>query len=196
MAPKIIDHDEHRDELARRSWPAFARSGYERITTRELARAIGISAGALYHYFPTKQALFEHAIRTMAADDVARIERLPRPGAIPDRIGLLLGVVAGNEERVRALLLLLLDYLRCTGTQAHCALYEETLGRYSEVLTRYLGLADPLLAEALMVYADGLVLRRAFMLDAPPFAAQASPLASVLSAALARDVPSKKERSR
>ena len=103
MSPKLVDHDRHRDDLARRSWPAFAAKGYERVTTRELARAIGISPGALYHYFPTKQELFEHSIRIMAADDATQIERFPCPEDPAQRTRVLLAFLEENEERLRSL---------------------------------------------------------------------------------------------
>lgn len=185
MCPKIVDHDRRRDELARRSWPAFAANGYERVTTRELARAIGISPGALYHYFPTKQELFEHTIRIMAVDDAARIERFPRPEDSAQRTRLLLAFLEKNEERIRSLLFLLFDYLRSASGKAASDLYEESLGRYSEALAGYLELDDPLLTEALMMYGDGLIMRRSFMVDTPPLGAHATRSASAVSAALA-----------
>ena len=52
------------------------------------------------------------------------------------------------------------------------------------MLVQYLELDDPLLAEALMMYGDGLVLRRSFMVDRPPLGTHASILASAVSAAL------------
>ena len=36
----------------------FAEKGFERTTTADLCRAAGISSGSLFHYFPSKRAVF------------------------------------------------------------------------------------------------------------------------------------------
>lgn len=56
--PKIVDHEAYRDELATRAVEVFRRRGYAGIGMREMAKELGISKSALYHYFPSKQALF------------------------------------------------------------------------------------------------------------------------------------------
>ena len=43
----------------------FARQGYERVSLRQIAQAVGLTPPTLYHYFPTKEALLEtlaHAV--------------------------------------------------------------------------------------------------------------------------------------
>ena len=56
--PKIVDHDAYRDELATRAVEVFRRRGYAGIGMREMAHELGMSKSALYHYFPSKEALF------------------------------------------------------------------------------------------------------------------------------------------
>lgn len=65
----------------------FARRGYEAVTTRQIAAAVGVQAAALYRYFPTKEDLLfglmrSHmealiaswdAVRPADADPVARL---------------------------------------------------------------------------------------------------------------------------
>ena len=41
----------------------IARHGFEGVSMRALAEAVGVQAGALYRYFPTKQALLAHMMR-------------------------------------------------------------------------------------------------------------------------------------
>jgi AcrR family transcriptional regulator len=41
----------------------IAREGYEGVSMRRLAEAVGVQAGALYRYFPTKQALLASMMR-------------------------------------------------------------------------------------------------------------------------------------
>ncbi|MFP4152014.1 MAG: TetR/AcrR family transcriptional regulator [Alkalispirochaeta sp.] len=56
--PKIVDHEAYRNEIADRAVEVFRRRGYAGIGMREMARELGMSKSALYHYFPSKDALF------------------------------------------------------------------------------------------------------------------------------------------
>jgi AcrR family transcriptional regulator len=38
--------------------PLFAKSGYEGVSMRDIAGAVGISGAALYHHYPNKQSLY------------------------------------------------------------------------------------------------------------------------------------------
>jgi TetR/AcrR family transcriptional regulator, cholesterol catabolism regulator len=50
-------YDRRQDEVARRAARVFARRGYDQTSVQELAEAIGLAAGALYHYFSSKEQL-------------------------------------------------------------------------------------------------------------------------------------------
>jgi AcrR family transcriptional regulator len=41
----------------------FARSGYAQTSNRDIAQAAGITSGSLYHYFDSKAAIFQEALR-------------------------------------------------------------------------------------------------------------------------------------
>jgi len=56
--PKIVDHDTHRADLALRAASYFSEHGYGGVSMRKVATHLGVSKSALYHYFPTKEALF------------------------------------------------------------------------------------------------------------------------------------------
>ena len=56
--PQLRDrYDRRRDELVRQAARTFARRGYDQTTMQELAAAMGLATGALYHYFPGKERL-------------------------------------------------------------------------------------------------------------------------------------------
>ncbi|MFA5524988.1 MAG: TetR/AcrR family transcriptional regulator [Tissierellales bacterium] len=40
----------------------FARYGYDAVSTKQLAAETGVTIGALYHYFPSKEAVYEAVI--------------------------------------------------------------------------------------------------------------------------------------
>jgi AcrR family transcriptional regulator len=46
-----------REHVYRAALAVLRRRGYERATMREIARAAGVSLGAAYHYFPSKDAI-------------------------------------------------------------------------------------------------------------------------------------------
>jgi AcrR family transcriptional regulator len=62
----------------------FAAEGFERATTRDIARAAGIAAGTLFNYFPSKEALALSLIsegQAQAEDEFSA--RLARPADDP-----------------------------------------------------------------------------------------------------------------
>jgi len=58
--PKVSQEhlDARRDEILAGARRAFGRWGYEGATVARLEEEIGLSRGAIFHYFPNKQALF------------------------------------------------------------------------------------------------------------------------------------------
>jgi len=68
----------------------FAEKGFERTTTADICRAAGISSGSLFHYFPSKRAVFT-AIFTEDAAETA--ERLETAAKTADPLAALLDVV-------------------------------------------------------------------------------------------------------
>ena len=60
--PKIVDHEERRRELAEALWRVIAASGPHAVSIRTVAAEAGLSAGALRHYFQTREDLLVFAI--------------------------------------------------------------------------------------------------------------------------------------
>lgn len=75
----------------------FAADGYDRTTIRAVARAAGLSTGALYTYFPTKAALLEAVCETQARQEIVAFrEALARTPAGDDRFAAGLAAVLGR----------------------------------------------------------------------------------------------------
>jgi AcrR family transcriptional regulator len=84
-------HAAKRDAIVDAAAGCFAEKGFERTTTADICRAAGISSGSLFHYFPSKRAVFT-AIFT---DDARKTgERLAAAAEADDPWGALLDVVA------------------------------------------------------------------------------------------------------
>jgi AcrR family transcriptional regulator len=84
-------HEAKRAAIVDAAAGCFAEKGFERTTTADICRAAGISSGSLFHYFPSKRAVFT-AIFT---DDARRTgDRLAVAAEAPDPWAALLDVVA------------------------------------------------------------------------------------------------------
>ena len=69
--PKKVDHETHSRDLALQAANYFSDHGYGGTSMRKVAEYLGLSKSALYHYFPTKEALFLASTKqVMAAFEV------------------------------------------------------------------------------------------------------------------------------
>lgn len=76
--PKIVDHDQRRDEIALVACRVVAENGFDQATIVRIAREAGYTTGMVAHYFDTKQDIIIAALRL----NLRRIEeRLTRPNA-------------------------------------------------------------------------------------------------------------------
>jgi TetR/AcrR family transcriptional regulator, transcriptional repressor of aconitase len=72
--PKISDERkaERRDQILEGARRCFAQHGYEGATVTKLEREIGLSRGAIFNYFPSKEDLFLE----LAARDTKRVSEV------------------------------------------------------------------------------------------------------------------------
>lgn len=59
--PKIVDHEQRRQELALQAANIFLEHGYKNLGMRQLCEQLGMSKSAVYHYFQSKDELFKAA---------------------------------------------------------------------------------------------------------------------------------------
>jgi AcrR family transcriptional regulator len=64
--PKIIDHDQRREEIAGAVLRVVGQYGVNGVTVRVVAKEAGWSTGVLHHYFDDKQALLMGGLRLAA----------------------------------------------------------------------------------------------------------------------------------
>jgi AcrR family transcriptional regulator len=72
--PKIVDHEQRREELAAAVWRLASRDGLDAVTIRGVAAEAGWSTGALHHYFADKEELLLFAFETVAGRVGRRVE--------------------------------------------------------------------------------------------------------------------------
>jgi TetR/AcrR family transcriptional regulator, transcriptional repressor of bet genes len=96
--PKIVDHDQRRDEIALVACRVVAEHGFDQATIVRIAREAGYTTGMVAHYYDTKQEIVIAALRLI----LRRIEeRLTRPAgdAPAELLTILTEALPVDEER-------------------------------------------------------------------------------------------------
>lgn len=62
MPRTVKDPEERKGELLDTAMRLFAEKGYDNVSVRSVAREAGVASGLAYHYFDSKQRLFDAAI--------------------------------------------------------------------------------------------------------------------------------------
>ncbi len=72
MSRKQVDRPDTRSELVEAAWELFAHNGYEGTTVNAIIEKVGLSKGAFYHYFESKEdvldAVVEHVTEHVIED--------------------------------------------------------------------------------------------------------------------------------
>ncbi len=64
--PKVVDHDERREDVAEAAWRVIGRDGLEGATLREISREAGFTTGVLQHYFRDRDELLAFVARQIS----------------------------------------------------------------------------------------------------------------------------------
>ncbi|MCR9142703.1 MAG: TetR/AcrR family transcriptional regulator [bacterium] len=159
--PKIVDHAQQRIQILNGSFELFARQGYSALTMRQIATAVGISTGALYHYFPTKEGMFEemfaHMSRAVVAEAVAMLQGDEDSA---DRLAVLMRYVQANESRLQSMLFLILDYYRYQNPDDATDFSRQIVGFFRQMLAEQIGFDDPDRAAAILSSILGILFHR------------------------------------
>ena len=92
--PKIVNHDERRDQIALVACRVVAENGFDQATIVRIAREAGYTTGMVAHYFDTKQDIIIAALRLI----LRRIEeRLTKPST--DLLAVLSEALPIDEQR-------------------------------------------------------------------------------------------------
>jgi TetR/AcrR family transcriptional repressor of bet genes len=96
--PKIVDHEQRREEIALVACRVVAQYGFEQATIVRIAREAGYTTGMVAHYFDTKQDIVIAALRLI----LRRIEERLTPGGADgqaDLIAVLTEALPVDETR-------------------------------------------------------------------------------------------------
>ncbi|GJE18886.1 TetR/AcrR family transcriptional regulator [Methylobacterium marchantiae] len=168
----------------------FVRNGFHRTTMQDLARQAGMTAGNIYHYFKSKEAVVLGLAEHERARGAALVADLARAG---DRRMILTGIIAQHFAEIpREVAILRLDlWSEATRNPAIAAMHErfEEEGRafFIDLLAGLAtsGECDPAsLYETMDALMKGIIVNRALTPDYDPAPAVAQ-LHAVIDAGLA-----------
>ncbi len=125
---------------------------------REIARELGLSTGAIYHYFPDKAAVLRALFHRVSRRDIDEAIGALRGGSRGEKLRSLLGFIARNEDRLRATLQVALDHYRLHPDDR--GVLSETLGVYRDSLREQLDLGDSGLDGVLLSLLIGAIIQR------------------------------------
>lgn len=154
--PKKVDHDQMRKEILDGCFNLFSQKGYDKVTIREIARSLKMSPGMLYHYFPTKQAIFESLFAYKRVDDIDELSR--EMGREPDReriIALFMKRWKNNRELYQNLMMLAVDYFRASGCEKNLEVFTSFSDFYSGSISSYFGIEEEM-GRFIVIYLMGL----------------------------------------
>ncbi len=159
--PRIIDHDARRREILGDCLSLFAERGYNGLSMRQLARQLGVSTGTLYHYFPSKDALFATLFRQLAADAIATTTAAaPVDAPRSARLAVLSSYVEQNADTLIQALRIAQDIHRHQPAATGRAFLEETLSAFTAAIQEQLALESPARARVFLSFILGALVHR------------------------------------
>lgn len=106
--------EKRRQDIVEAAARVFARKGFERATTREIALEADVSEGTIYNYFTSKQQLLAE-LADMVQEELGAILPASQPGMdmhdiVADALDRVLAVIAEHAVVIRGLLTALWDH--------------------------------------------------------------------------------------
>jgi AcrR family transcriptional regulator len=161
--PKVVDHEQYRKELLHKCFDVFAEKGYASITTREIAKELGVSTGTLYYYFPRKEDMFEQLVEETSQQYFLMFAgELEGKYTLLERFEALGDFIVKYEDRFIKEIYILVDFCQQQGAEA--VRKNATLARIREASKQFLidlfEFSNPTLAEFVLTQIQGLLLKR------------------------------------
>lgn len=153
--PKIVDKDKMRFDLAFRAIRIFQEHGYRGLGMRQIAKELGVSKSALYHYFASKEELFDACTEQV----MSRIVEFPNLSQEEKPLEVLFHLFLDIESEFRGELSLLLDYIR-TLSKSEIASDERLNASHQAYLKMVSSVTGPKHAQAVLCMLYGLLLQR------------------------------------
>lgn len=106
---RMTDPDSARGKLLQTAARLFRRKGYERTTVRDLATAVGIQSGSIFHHFKSKEEILRAVMEETVIYNTALMESaLADASTLPERVLALIrcelqSIMGGTGEAMAVL---------------------------------------------------------------------------------------------
>ncbi|MDR2973656.1 MAG: TetR/AcrR family transcriptional regulator [Propionibacteriaceae bacterium] len=100
MSPKPYHPQQTRDSIIAVATDLFARKGFEKTTMRDIVDGIGMSKGAIFHHFDSKEQILQAVVQRMCDGllEAGRRASEDRSQSVPDRlVKTILAMQINNE---------------------------------------------------------------------------------------------------
>ncbi|NJO80399.1 MAG: TetR/AcrR family transcriptional regulator [Cyanobacteria bacterium RM1_2_2] len=186
--PKIVDHVQYRKELLHKSFDLFAEKGYS-VTMRQIAQGLGVSTGTLYHYFPSKESLFEQLVVELYEQDILQFgSEIKQANTLSERIEAGFQLLEKHQDYFFKQMMVWIDFSQHQDREGKE--YSDVLKQVEEkvytAMADLLGIADRDLLLFVSSLVDGLIIGQMYG-EAPSIARQGKLLAKMLTAYLEKE---------
>ncbi len=124
---------------------------------REIAREADVSTGTLYHYFPTKQAIFEQMFQYIAPENVAQtLGQYTQSMKLEEKLNQFTHFWGTYKTYYQNILLLLIDFYRNSDTGTAQQVIDRIAMFYINEIAKYLELPIEI-AELMFTFLTGIV---------------------------------------
>ena len=169
--PKLVDHDQRREEVAEAAWRVIGRDGIGGATLREIAREAGFTTGVIQHYFRDRDELLAFAASLISEQCAVRLQEaiaIHPPGRA--RLRALLDVLVPANLRAARVAVLLGFWAQAATDPRHNAIYLRQYARLRACFREQIALAAAAgavapghdlddLTDHLIAFGDGLCMR-------------------------------------
>ncbi len=154
--PKIVDHNNYRQELLEKSLNLFTRKGYSNVNMKEIATEIGVSTGTLYHYFPSKVNILAEMMAWIADKNISDFYRRSKSvESIRNRFDMVTEWIKENGEFYEKTLLLAFDFYRNSNIQQYKEVYAFFSDLYTDAWSERMNIS-PQFARFIFIFLIGL----------------------------------------
>lgn len=146
-----------------------------------------VSTGTLYHYFPSKEALFEQLVEEMAQQDILRVAtQLKNAQTLTERIEVAFDFVFKNRDYFFKQTLIYRDFYQQQSREGskRSDVLKQIGSRVRQAIADLLGIPDPYIASFVLSLIDGVILGQLYGDEETAFKAQAKLLSQMLTAYL------------
>lgn len=195
--PKVVDHDQYRKELLSKCFDLFAIKGYGSITMRQIAQGLNVSTGTLYHYFPSKQALFEQLVEEISQQDVsAALAEIEGSERLEDVMTALGGYLVKHEDYFIKCIYIWVNFCQYQDINElrNNSVFKRANRHYQQAVCELLNVQDTALVSFVLSLANGLILEKLWCNETIDFVEQCTLLGRMIAAYLQQEAVSKKQR--